>query len=41
MRAAYHRSTYMPERAKLLQWWADYLDACKAGNVLHLYKRAS
>lgn len=41
VRAAYHRSTYMPERAKLLQWWADYLDACKAGNVLHLYKRAS
>ena len=36
VRAAYHRSTYMPERTKLLQWWADYLEGCKAGNVVHL-----
>lgn len=26
VRAAYHRSTYSAERAKLLQWWADLLD---------------
>lgn len=25
VRAAYHRSEYMPERTKLMQWWADYL----------------
>lgn len=41
VRAAYHRSTYMPERAQLLQWWADYLEGCKSGKVVHLRKRAS
>lgn len=40
VRAAYHRSTYMPERTKLLQWWADYLEGCKEGNVVHLRQRA-
>lgn len=41
VRAAYHRSTYMPERTQLLQWWADYLQGCKTGKVVHLRKRAS
>jgi hypothetical protein len=27
VRAAYHRSAYMEERVRLMQWWADYLDA--------------
>lgn len=27
VRAAYHRSTYMAERAKLVQWWADFIDS--------------
>ena len=40
VRAAYHRSTYMAERTKLLQWWADYLEGCKTGKVLHLRQRA-
>lgn len=40
VRAAYHRSTYMAERTKLLQWWGDYLEGCKAGNVVHLRQRA-
>lgn len=31
VRAAYHRSEYMPERIKMMQWWADYLDELKAG----------
>jgi len=31
VRAAYHRSTYTTDRARLMQWWADYLDARKAG----------
>jgi len=26
VRAAYHRATYVVERARLMQWWADYLD---------------
>lgn len=41
VRAAYHRSTYMEERTKLLQWWADYLDGRKTGKVVHLRQRAS
>lgn len=31
VRAAYHRSTYLKDRVTLMQWWADYLDARKAG----------
>lgn len=34
VRAAYHRSSYLQDRAKLLQWWADYLDARKASGVI-------
>ena len=41
VRAAYHRATYMEDRAKLLQWWADYLDGRKAGNLLKMPKRAA
>jgi integrase len=31
VRAAYHRASYTAERAKLMQWWADYLDAKAQG----------
>jgi hypothetical protein len=31
VRAAYHRSEYLEQRRKLMQWWADYLDEIKAG----------
>jgi integrase len=31
VRAAYHRSTYLQERQRLMQWWADYLDTKKVG----------
>ena len=41
VRAAYHRSTYMQDREKLLQWWADYLEGRKAGKVLKMPKRAA
>ncbi|MDO5675504.1 MAG: integrase, partial [bacterium] len=30
IRAAYHRSEYLPERTEMMQWWADYLDKLKA-----------
>ena len=33
VRAAYHRSTYMQDREKLMQWWADYLDANREKHV--------
>lgn len=37
VRAAYHRSTYLKDRADLLQWWADYLDAkAKGAEVIQL-----
>ena len=41
VRAAYHRSTYMDERARLMQWWADYLDGRKAGNVVPFPQRTA
>ena len=31
VRAAYHRATYLGERAELMHWWADFLDAKAAG----------
>jgi integrase len=36
VRAAYHRAAYLPERAKLMQWWADRLDGRRGGKVLKL-----
>lgn len=37
VRAAYHRSTYLKDRADLLQWWADYLDTkAKGAEVIDL-----
>lgn len=33
VRAAYHRAAYLKERAALMQWWSDYLDAKRSGNV--------
>ena len=29
VRAAYNRAEYLPERIKIMQWWADYLDSLK------------
>lgn len=41
VRAAYHRSEYLEERTKMMQWWADYLDGLKSGgNVVPLFKVA-
>lgn len=41
VRAAYHRSTYLADRERLMQWWADYLDGRKAGNVVKMPQRAA
>ncbi|MFZ3322740.1 MAG: integrase arm-type DNA-binding domain-containing protein [Usitatibacter sp.] len=30
IRAAYHHTQYLEERATMMQWWADYLDAKRA-----------
>jgi integrase len=31
IRAAYHRSEYLPERRKMMQAWAEYLDGLRRG----------
>lgn len=31
VRAAYNRAEHLPERRKMMQWWADYLDGLKNG----------
>jgi integrase len=31
VRAAYNHAQYLPERRKMMQWWADYLDAVAKG----------
>jgi integrase len=41
VRAAYHRSTYLDDRAKLMQWWADYLDGRRTNKVVKMKKRAA
>ncbi len=41
VRGAYNRASYMAERAKLMQWYANYLQAQKAGNVVMLPNRAA
>jgi integrase len=30
VRAAYNHAQYLPERRKMMQWWADYLDKVAA-----------
>lgn len=34
VRGAYNRAEYLPERRKMMQWWADYLDKLRGGNVI-------
>jgi integrase len=38
---AYNRTAHLPERRKMMQQWADYLDKLKAGaKVISITKRA-
>lgn len=41
VRAAYHRSEYLDERRKMMQAWADYLDALKAGAKVTALRRTA
>lgn len=41
VRAAYHRSEYLEDRARMMQAWADYLDTLKAENVVPFKARAA
>jgi integrase len=38
--AAYDHAQYLPQRIKLMQHWADYLDGLRAGNVITLPRAA-
>ncbi len=41
VRAAYNHAEYLPERTKMMQAWADYLDGLKAGGeVIHIKRNA-
>ncbi len=41
VRAAYNRAEHLPERRKMMQAWADYLDSLKAGaDVVPLKRKA-
>lgn len=40
VRAAYNRAKHVAERAKLMQWWADYLDKLRAGAEVIPFKAA-
>ncbi|MET0049660.1 MAG: site-specific integrase, partial [Candidatus Thiodiazotropha sp.] len=39
VRAAYNYAEHLPERVKMMQWWADYLDKLKAGAEIIPIKR--
>ena len=41
VRAAYHRAEYLPERHKMMQTWADYLDSLKAGAEVILLRNSA
>jgi integrase len=41
IRAAYHRSTYLEDRKKMMQWWADYLDGVASGGKVVPLKRGN
>jgi integrase len=36
---AYNRTAHLPERRKMMQGWADYLDALRAGGDVVVFKR--
>lgn len=40
VKAAYDHSKHMPERVRMMQWWADYLDSLKAGSTVVPMRRA-
>ena len=41
IRAAYHRTEYLADRAKMMQWWADFLDAKQRGGEVIPLRRGA
>ncbi|MBP6528803.1 MAG: integrase arm-type DNA-binding domain-containing protein [Burkholderiales bacterium] len=40
IRSAYNSAQRLPDRAKLLQWWADHLDTARAGATIIEFRKA-
>ncbi len=40
VRRAYNSAQRLPDRAKLLQWWADHLDTARAGATIIEFRKA-
>lgn len=40
VKGAYNRAEHLPERRKMLQWWADYLDGIRNGAEVIPFRRA-
>ncbi len=38
--ASYNHATYLTQRTKMMQWWADYLDQQLAGNGVSINRKA-
>ncbi len=41
VRAAYHRSEYLAERAKMMQWWSNFIDGIGKGAAVIPIKRTT
>lgn len=41
VRAAYHRATYLKDRAELMQWWADYIEGRRTAVAAKLPARVA
>jgi len=39
VKAAYNRAQHLPERIKMMQAWADYLDGLKQGSKVMPFKK--
>ncbi|MBF0184361.1 MAG: tyrosine-type recombinase/integrase [Magnetococcales bacterium] len=37
IRAAYNYAEHMPERRRMMQWWADYLEGVRVGKIIQLH----
>ncbi|MCU7805900.1 MAG: integrase arm-type DNA-binding domain-containing protein [Candidatus Thiodiazotropha sp. (ex Lucinoma borealis)] len=40
VRASYNYAQHLPERVKMMQWWADYLDSLKQGAAVLPFRKA-
>ena len=41
IKAAYNRAQHLPERRKMMQSWADYLDSLKMGGAIIPFSRTA